>query len=385
MIEPEDFFNAMKSQELDYYTGVPDSLLKSLCAYMTTYAPPENHVIAANEGGAVALAIGYHLSTGKVPVVYMQNSGLGNIINPILSLADNQVYGIPMILVIGWRGEILGDGSQLHDEPQHKKQGRVTEALLVAMGLSYRIIDQHSTNYAEIIREAAAETTTTAQPVALLIRKGTFNKYALPRQNITDHSLISREQAIEIIVGQMPENAFIIATTGMASRELYELREASGVGHEKDFLVVGGMGHASQIACEISKNSDKNIYCLDGDGACLMHMGSMALNRDGKFCHIVLNNGVHDSVGGQPTAASNIDLAAIATACGYQRSISVRCAAELREAFKSMADFHREGSCLIDVQVAAGARTDLGRPSLTSQQMKQANMHYLRDIGHGTG
>lgn len=376
MIKPEDFFNELTKSELEYFTGVPDSLLKNLCACITTSVPAENNIIAANEGGAMGLAIGYYLSTGKVPVVYMQNSGLGNIVNPLLSLADGQVYGIPVLFIIGWRGEILPGGRQLPDEPQHKKQGQVTQALLDSMGVEYAVIDKDTENYGDIIRRMTARTKESGQPTALLIRKGSFDKYIL-EQPARKKGLMSRERAIEIITGHVPDNSFFVATTGMAGRELYEIREKNNQGHEKDFLVVGGMGHASQIACEISKRSRRNIYCLDGDGAYLMHMGSSAINRDGKFCHIVLNNNAHDSVGGQPTAAGKIDIAAIAGACGYRRTLSVCGEQELSDALAKFSDFPETGTCLIEVNISKGARADLGRPTLTSMEMKHAVMHYL--------
>ncbi|PHZ86262.1 phosphonopyruvate decarboxylase [Paremcibacter congregatus] len=383
MIKPEDFYGEMNKNGLAYFTGVPDSLLKSFCAYVSDFTFAGNHVIAANEGGAIGLAIGYHLATGNTPVVYLQNSGLGNTINPLLSLADQKVYGIPMVLLIGWRGEITRDGQQLKDEPQHKKQGQVTEAMLTAMGISYKIIDADTKDYPAILAEMTVEAKSSSQPVALLVRKGTFAPYHLRMGDTPEQSglkRLSRERAIALLVDKMPDASFVVSTTGMASRELYELRSQKKQGHEKDFLVVGGMGHASQIACEMSRRSEKQIYCLDGDGAFLMHMGSTALNAAGKFCHIVLNNQVHDSVGGQPTAASGIDIPAIALACGYQAAETVETEADLIHAMDMLADFKKKGSCLLEVKVIPGARKDLGRPGLSSQELKSKNMKYLGSI-----
>jgi len=377
MIKPDNFYDILTNLGMNYFTGVPDSLLKGICACITDRSEEKNHVIAANEGGAMGLAIGYHLSTGNVPLVYMQNSGLGNIINPLLSMADDRVYAIPMILLIGWRGEILEDGSQIQDEPQHKKQGQVTEALLSAMGIKYVIINKDSQDMEQVLSSLLDETKSTGRPVALLVRKGTFDGYTLQKGEVTAEQM-SREEAIEAITDNIAPEAFVVSTTGMPSRELFEQRVIREESHDTDFLVVGGMGHASQIACEISKRYTGDVYCLDGDGSFLMHMGGIAINARGAFCHIVLNNAAHDSVGGQPTVANQIDIPAIARSCGYRYAVQVTTRQELKIALIEAKAHQSHGVCLIEVKVKKGARSDLGRPTLTSLEMKDKCMSFLQ-------
>ncbi|MEE9339392.1 MAG: phosphonopyruvate decarboxylase [Methylococcaceae bacterium] len=377
MIKPETFLQSLTRLKLEYFTGVPDSLLKTLCAYITSRIDQDKHIIAANEGGAMGLAIGYHLATGKVPVVYMQNSGLGNIVNPLLSMADDQVYGVPMVLLIGWRGEMDEDGGQLKDEPQHKKQGQVTEALLNAMDIEYEIIHKDTQNSDEVLERLVERTTSLKRPVAILIRKGTFDAFELPKEEPA--KVWSREEAIATFVNEIQPDSFVVSTTGMPSRELFEQRELRGEPHGSDFLVVGSMGHASQIAAEVSRQYKSDVYCLDGDGSFLMHMGGVAINAQAEFCHIVLNNGAHDSVGGQPTVAKNIDIPAIAIACGYKYAMKVETKEDFVTALKQARLTQSNGACLIEVSVRKGARSDLGRPTLTSQEMKQGCMQFLQE------
>ncbi len=376
MITPKNFHQSLANLGLEYFTGVPDSLLKTLCAYITSQTPADRHIIAANEGGAMGLAIGYHLATGKTPLVYMQNSGLGNIVNPLLSMADDQVYGIPMLLLIGWRGEINEDGVQLKDEPQHKKQGQVTEALLQAMNIDYVIINKNTKNLDSILKNLIQKTNMQKCPVAILVRKGTFDSFELPNEKPAN--LWSREEAISTFVKEIKSDAFVVSTTGMPSRELFEQRELLSQSHSSDFLVVGSMGYASQIAAEISKHYRSDVYCLDGDGSFLMHMGGVAINARGKFCHIVLNNGAHDSVGGQPTVANDIDIPTIAKACGYTYVVNVKTKEEFIDALNEARRKQTNGACLIEVLVAKGSRSNLGRPTLTSKIMKENCINFLQ-------
>ena len=292
MISPSFFCDQLKSIGVGFYSGVPDSLLKNLCAYITDTVPPKDNIIAVNEGCAVGMASGYHIATGKIPVVYMQNSGLGNATNPLLSLADEDVYNIPMVLIIGWRGE-----PGVHDEPQHVKQGKVTCELLETMGIPYVVLSDEEEGCREQIAVCKEYLTKKGSPFAFVVRKNTFSEYKLPP--VDDGNAMSREQAIEIIADSMGDSLFV-STTGMASRELYEIRERKGQGHGSDFLTVGCMGHASQIALGIALNTDRKVVCIDGDGAVLMHMGGMAtiaVQKPGNYVHIMINNGVHDSVG----------------------------------------------------------------------------------------
>lgn len=361
----------------DFYTGVPDSQLKPLCDYLIdTYGIDRtHHVIAANEGNCVALAAGYHLSTGKVPVVYMQNSGEGNIINPVASLLNDKVYGIPVVFIIGWRGE-----PGIHDEPQHIYQGEVTVKLLEDMDIKTFIVSKDTTEE-ELVTAMDDFNNVLAEGknVAFVIKKGAIS-YDKKVEYKNNNQMI-REDIIKHIVAVTNDDP-IISTTGKASRELFEIREANGQSHMYDFLTVGSMGHSSSIALGVSINKpNAKIWCIDGDGALLMHMGSMAVigaNAPRNMVHVVINNGAHETVGGMPTVANNIDIAAIAKACGYPYAISVDnfgdLDAELVEAK------NRNMLSLIEVKCSIGARDDLGRPTTTAIENKKKFMQYLANI-----
>ena len=372
MIQPKTFIEQLQHGGIDFFAGVPDSLLKNLCAYITDNVSREKNIIAANEGNAVALAAGYHLATGKVGCVYMQNSGEGNIVNPLLSLVDEDVYHIPMLLIIGWRGE-----PSVHDEPQHKKQGKVTLSLLETMGVPYAVLDE---NWEQQVQQAIATIQKTNGVYTLIVRKGTFDEYVLLNQTISSLPL-SREEAIKIVVDKLREDDIVVSTTGMISRELFEYREAKQQGHGADFLTVGSMGHASQIALGIAlQKPNRRVFVFDGDGAMLMHMGGMAIIGD--YCpknlvHIVFNNGAHDSVGGQPTVGQKIDVEAIAKAVGYTDVISVDNEMALCCAMNHINSAVIEGTSLINANVHKGNRKDLGRPSTTPIENKQALMENL--------
>lgn len=365
--------NILKEQGIDFYAGVPDSLLKNICAYITDHLPAEQNIIAANEGGAMGIAVGYHLATGKVPVVYMQNSGEGNIINPFASLTDKDVYNIPVLLVIGWRGR-----PGVHDEPQHVKQGKVTIGLLNTMGINYAILPKDEEGAAKQIKIAVDFMKATNECYALVIEKDTFDTYKLQSVEVNELAM-SREETIQKVASNIEDNACIVSTTGMISRELFEARTAWSQGYERDFLTVGAMGHASQIALGIAlQKPERRVYCFDGDGASIMHMGNMAITASMKcknYVHIVFNNGAHDSVGGQPTVGLKIDFCAIAQAVGYKAAYSV----ETMEALEAkLAEFkNAEGPVFLQICVKKGNRKDLGRPTTTPIQNKEAFMEFL--------
>lgn len=372
MINPKQFIERLSKGGVEFFAGVPDSLLKNLCAYITDNIARENNIIAANEGGAVALAAGYHLATGKTGCVYMQNSGEGNAVNPLLSLMDADVYKMPLLLVIGWRGE-----PGVHDEPQHVKQGKVTLLLLETMGIQYAVLDE---NWETQTDEALRVISETNGIYALIVRKGTFEEYQLQNQTASDWEL-GREEAIKIVVDKLREDDIVVSTTGMISRELFECREAKGQGHAHDFLTVGSMGHASQIALGIAlQKPDRRVVVFDGDGALLMHMGGMAIIGDyapKNLVHIVFNNGAHDSVGGQPTVGQKIDVEALAQAVGYADVITVDTQMSLMAAMNHVNNAVIDGVSLINVNVRKGNRKDLGRPTTTPQQNKEALMKEL--------
>lgn len=373
MIRPSYFYDLLIKNGTDFFAGVPDSLLKNFCAYVTDTAPAEKHIISANEGSATALACGYHFATGKIPLIYMQNSGEGNMVNPMLSIADKDVYSVPMLIVIGWRGE-----PGVHDEPQHVKQGKVTCDLLDAMKIPYEVLSENEEDLPKQFEKAYKYITENNAQYAFVIRKGTFDEYKL-QNNIPVEGKMTREQAIEKIMLSADSTTAFVSTTGMASRELYELRDKYNQGHEKDFLTVGGMGHASQIALSIAmQKKDRQIYCIDGDGASIMQMGGMATigsRKPSNYVHFVLNNGAHDSVGGQPTVGRLIDLCAIAAGCGYDNVVKVETSEELEAVLKDKETKNK--LTFVEVMVTKGARKDLGRPRSTPVENKEALMAFL--------
>ena len=371
MIRPEFFIETLKSYGIDFYAGVPDSLLKNICAYISDNMDDRHNIITANEGAAVGLAAGHYLATGNPGVVYMQNSGQGNIINPLTSLNDEEVYNIPVLLIIGWRGK-----PGAHDEPQHVKQGKITTGLLNILGVNYDVLSRDEDMAARQI-EKAVEALNRKEVYALVIEKGTFDDYTLQLVETNDLTM-TREEAIQTVATSLGEKDCIVSTTGMISRELFEARAAWNQGHERDFLTVGSMGHASQIALGIAlEKTDRKVWCFDGDGASIMHMGSMAIvasKAPANYVHVVFNNGAHDSVGGQPTVGLKIDLPAVAKAVGYAVTFSVDNKEDLEKVLKVLP----AGPVFLEVRLKKGNRKDIGRPTTTPVQNKEALMEFLK-------
>jgi phosphonopyruvate decarboxylase len=372
VINTEEYFLNLQREGINCYSGVPDSLLKDFCACISEKCSSDYHLITANEGAAIAYGIGHYLATGSVPFVYIQNSGLGNTINPVLSLASQEVYGIPMLIMVGWRGE-----PGVKDEPQHVHQGRVMIPSLESMDLPYYILDDQHDKAVKQTKDAISLAKKLSSPVFICVKKNTFTKYIF---NIKQSNLpLSREDAIITTAENISKNSVVVCTTGMASRELFEYRAKNDQGHHMDFLTVGGMGHASQISLGISNaQSDKSVYCFDGDGAALMHMGSLAIigqSNAKNFTHIIFNNGVHDSVGGQPTVGFKIDFGSIAYACGYKSFSKAKTKNEIIEAIETSNDI--EGPHLIEVCVKSGNRDNIGRPTKSPRNNKEAIMKYL--------
>lgn len=373
MLSPKIFIESLAAKGVDFFAGVPDSLLKNVCAFISDTLDDRHNIIAANEGAAVGLAAGHYLATGHIPCVYMQNSGEGNAINPLASLTDKEVYGIPVLLVIGWRGE-----PGVHDEPQHVKQGKITLPLLDAMGIRHEILSQDETEFRSQLDGAVRHMSETGEAFAFIVRKNTFEPYTLQRHEVNEYPL-SREEAIQKVAAGLSAKDVIVSTTGMISRELFEYRTAQGQGHERDFLTVGSMGHASQIALGIAlEKTDRRVWCFDGDGAALMHLGSVAIIADKapeNFVHVIFNNGAHDSVGGQPTVGLKVNLAGIAKAAGYKDAVSVTTAEDLGSALKALKTMR--GPVLLEVRVHRGNRKDLGRPTTTPIQNRDALMEFM--------
>ena len=367
MIDCQDFYQYLQSLSVDFFTGVPDSLLKDICAYISENS--QQHTITANEGAAVGLAAGYHLATNKIPLVYMQNSGLGNSINPFASLTHSKVYSIPLLMMIGWRGE-----PGVHDEPQHIKQGEVTPGLLELLDIPYKILEQQ--DWRQQVQEVYQETLNSQRPCALLIRKGLFSKYSLSETNDRVNVLLSREEAIQKMAAWVDKakNKTIVSTTGMISRELYSFRnDHNTVG--RDFYNVGSMGHASQIALGLAMAlPEKSIFCFDGDGSVLMHMGSLAISGNSgckNFFHIVFDNEAHDSVGGQATLSRRVPLTEVARCCGYETVFNFKTKSEFYQFLSETKVKNLFGPTMILIKVKKGHRRDLMRPKMTPLENKQ--------------
>lgn len=373
----QKFLDILKDKlQLKFFTGVPDSQLGSLCNYlMDTYGICNKHIIAANEGNAVAIGAGYHLSTGNIPCVYLQNSGIGNVINPVASLLNDNVYGIPCVFIVGWRGE-----PNVKDEPQHVFQGQITLKLLEDIDIKYMVIDKDTTE------EMLSETVNTfsdmlklGKSVAFVVKKDSLSYDKKPKYN--NDNILKREEIIETIVNKYKDDIFV-STTGKASRELFEIRERNAQEHSNDFLTVGSMGHSSSIALSIALNTpNKRVWCIDGDGAALMHLGAIpviASQSPENYVHVVINNSSHESVGGHPTVAKNIDLVKIALACGYKSAYSIETLDELIDDLDTVEEI--KGPVLLEVKAAIGSRSDLGRPTTTAIENKEAFMKYIEKI-----
>ena len=364
MIEPEVFFKILKKNNINFYCGVPDSLLKNFCEYVKDNCSKNEHIISANEGNAIGIAAGKNISSGERTAVYLQNSGLGNIVNPIMSLCHKEVYGIPLILIIGWRGE-----PGLKDEPQHNTQGSKTIDFLNIMDIPFIELNKENEEYEKELNSFFKKNLSHNHPIAILVRKNTFCKYS-SKSNLSKDSNLSdmtRGMALKIILENSPKNNLYIATTGKLGRELYQIRDKNNQSHKNDFLNIGSMGHVSSIALGIAlgKKNSKTI-CLDGDGSLLMHMGSMAIIGDlniNNFGHIVFNNGRHDSVGGQPTVALKIDIPTIAKSLNYKWSKRVSSKKNLIEILKEVKDLN--GPWLLEILIKPGDIENLGRPKLS--------------------
>lgn len=373
MIKAEDFIEILNKNNINFFTGVPDSKLQSFCDKLTEkYGISDNHIIAANEGNAVGLACGYNLATGYYPCVYLQNSGIGNIINPVASLLNEKIYALPALFVIGWRGE-----PGVKDEPQHLFQGEITLKLLDDLNIEYVVLDKNVTldivedslnNFKSILDKG--------KQAAFVIKNDVFEKEKL--FDYKNNNTLIREKAIETIL-EYSKNDIIVSTTGKISRELFEIRENKKLGHNRDFLTVGSMGHSSMIALSIAlQKKDKRIWCLDGDGAVLMHMGALAIignRKPNNFVHIVLNNFAHESVGGMPTVADKINLPEIAKKSGYEYAATVNSLDELNDVLSNL----KNVLSFIEIRVSIFSRKDLIRPNITPLDNKNNFINFLRE------
>ncbi len=380
MLSCEYFYRYFAAKGVDFFAGVPDSLLQDFCAYLQDNVGTNTHIVASNEGAAVALACGHYLASSRPGLVYMQNSGEGNAMNPLVSLADPEVYNIPLILVIGWRGE-----PKKHDEPQHAKQGKITLGFLDLLDIPYRILPDQELAAEKCLDWLFKTLKGRKAPVALVVRKDTFIAYKTQIKARLESGL-TREKAIELFARELKSRDVVVSTTGKASRELYQIRQRLGQGHDQDFLTVGSMGHSSQIALGVAlAQPSKQVFCLDGDGAIIMHMGSLAIIGSQKarnFKHIILNNGAHESVGGLATAGFSVSFKDIARACGYLFCLEAGNEAQFRRQLKILRDVR--GPALLEIRLSCGSRADLGRPKEKPAENKAKFMEFLADQGPET-
>ncbi|MDC3005236.1 phosphonopyruvate decarboxylase [Candidatus Pelagibacter sp.] len=373
MIKIEEIISVLKRNKIDFISGVPDSLFKDLCfKFEKNYK--NNHVVGANEGSSIGLAIGYHLATGKIPLVYLQNSGLGNTINPLVSLASHKVYQIPMILLIGWRGEIKNH-KQLKDEPQHKEQGLITTKMLKTLNIHFKILNPKS-NFKKVFSEIKLRTQKSSKPVALLVRKNIFLKSKKIKEKNSNNNF-SREEALKIVIDKLPKKYPLISTTGMLSRELNEINLKIN-SEKKTFMCVGGMGHAVSIATGVAlKKKHLKVVCLDGDGAITMHMGSLGTSAKVKnMFHIVFNNSSHDSVGGQKTATDGIKYYKIAKSLGYKHCFRVKDKKKLIQLITS--SLKLKNSIFLEILCSKGNRPNLSRPKKKMITYKKLFINFLK-------
>ncbi len=373
MVNQQYLFESLKNLGVDFFTGVPDSLLNNFCLYMVENIPDGQHVMAANEGNAIAIAAGHYMATGNIPVVYMQNSGIGNATNPLLSLTHDCVYGIPMILVIGWRGD-----PAINDHAQHKKQGELTPVLMTDMDIPYEILDDETT-VVEKFTWAVEKAKEISAPVALIAKKAILTE-KVKKQDYPESKLMNREEAVSAVVDELGEDAIYLGTTGRATREVHEQLKAHGVGEGHEWQNVGSMGHVSSVGLGIAlAKPEQKVVVFDGDAAAVMHMGALATNcryKAGNLIHIVLNNGVNESVGGQPSAGYVVNLTEVAAACGYR---TPGHAVETKEELQAiLVDYNKgEMPLFVDVHVRQGIRSDMPKLNINHKAQKDALMKNL--------
>lgn len=375
MVNQKELFEALGSMGVDFYTGVPDSLLNDFCLYITNNMTAEQHVMAANEGNAIAIAAGHYMATGNIPVVYMQNSGIGNATNPLLSLTHDCVYGIPMILVIGWRGD-----PAISDHAQHKKQGELTPVQMKDMDIPYEILDADETVVDKFFW-AVAKAKEISAPVALIAKKAILTE-KVKKQEYPESKLMNREEAVSAVVDVLGCDAIYLGTTGRATREVHEQLKAHNVGEGHEFQNVGSMGHVSSVGLGIAlAKPNQKVVVFDGDAAAVMHLGAFATNcryKAGNMIHIVLNNGVNESVGGQPSAGYVVNLTKIADACGYR---TPGHAVETKEELQAILNGYKKEDMplFIDVHVRQGIRSDMPKLNIDHKAQKDALMETLKE------
>lgn len=376
MLACQDLYRIFQHHELTYFCGVPDSTFKDWLNFLDDrHGESLTNRIVTIERDAIGWAAGYYAATRKIGVVYLQNSGLGNIVNPVTSLLDPSIYNIPVLLLVGWRGQ-----PDQPDEPQHKKMGTITQELLQMLDIRFSILPDSLHDAERIIAKANRHMTTTRQPYALIIQKKTFEKYTKQKKTQKPYDM-TREDALKILLDTVHEEDIVISTTGKTSREVFEHREAAAFGHQNDFLMVGSMGLASSFAAEIAlQKPDNKVYILDGDGALLMNAGvlsTIGFYAPSNLFHIVFDNRAYDSTGGQPTTSSVVNFVRMALANNYKEAVAASSAGELRNVFSRLR--HQSGPSMLVINVNSGARPDLGRPTTSPIENKLAFMNRWRE------
>ena len=355
MIKASTLINSLKKNNSDFFTGVPDSVLKEL-SFSLKNKNKKNHIIASNEGAAVSIGIGNYLSTKKIPVIYMQNSGLSNALNPLISIAHKKVYSIPLILIIGWRGS-----PRVKDEPQHDVKGKITEQILKLINIKYTILRSNSdiNKFDKQIKLAKKNKSI----IACLIEQGTLEKSTNIKKK-QDFYNLDKELFLKNLLENLNKKTKIISSTGYNSRELMYLREKYKFKNSKDFYMVGGMGHTSSVALGYSLSSNNKTICIDGDGSLLMHLGSIKTAgtfANKNFKYILLNNNTHDSVGGQSTYANNIDFKKLSKSLGFKKFYSIDNKKNLKTIIKKF--MSENNLSFLEVKVTNSKIKNLPRPS----------------------
>ena len=377
MTDANELLRELRDRNINFFSGVPDSLLGPFCRELEDESFTGIHVRAANEGNGIGMAIGHHLATDEIPCVYMQNSGLGNCVNPLVSLASREVYSVPMLLIIGWRGR-----PGVHDEPQHVKQGPITPPLLNLLDIPYQVLSTKN-SLRTTIETSISDAIANQSPSAILVPENIFNDTNLKTVHATSKNKLSREMALTKLIELMRRSDIVVSTTGKTSRELFEIRQSRGEAMS-DFLTVGGMGHASSVALGIAiAKPDRRVVCFDGDGSCAMHLGAAMTTgfySPKNLIHVVLNNKAHDSVGGQPTIVGELSFADIMRTLGYSATLSADSALSIELGWKKINDPSMCGPYLLEINVEPGARSDLGRPNKTPIENKRDLMRHIDSL-----
>jgi phosphonopyruvate decarboxylase len=374
-LDPLFFYEFLKEKDINFFTGVPDSLLKEFNNVILEKTDSKNHFITSNEGSSIGLATGYYLSTNKIPLIYLQNSGIGNTINPLMSLASDEVYSIPMLIIIGWRGE-----PGIVDEPQHISQGKCMINLIESLNIPYEIMPKNNEDMLITVNKTLNSLSINKKPHIILVRKNTFSTYK-STISIENNNEIYRKDAINLLVKYF-DNDIILSTTGKISRELMESFKDNNKSDDNLFLNVGAMGHVSMISLGVALQTYKRVVCIDGDGSVLMHMGnltSVGTSNLSNIIHIVLNNGMHESVGIQPTVAFNISLSKIADSCGYKCSKSITTYHELNNILNELTSDNIEGPIFIEIIInhKTNYNSELSRPEQHPRDRKEKFMKFI--------